>query len=297
MLNLSDAQIEVSNAVCRVELAKAGIVAYAAKSLSRPEEPSRVVGVVYFASGQEATLNRSWGYWSVHLSEPFPQMPATELNEQWFNTVRVRGMSGGTDVPVGGVWNYHVDNGDGLAALITALKQHFGPMIGLRPSATACSRLQIQPESLTPLRRIRQRELAAMEVQALLGWYEANKATTSPEALLHCLDQAQNVACNKLAASHYLIRNVHKALATACKMAAAQSEAIIAQVSHEQYRHDELEGLCQLLQRRQVLLKMLRYLRQEKKTGEQLEQAWQRLFDSKEKLTLQARRHFAANQV
>ena len=69
------------------------------------------------------TFRRAWYYWACSTKDkPVPEEMARSMNEKWGEQVRVDGFSGGRDA-IGDVFSYHVDTKDGLAALVTILRQ------------------------------------------------------------------------------------------------------------------------------------------------------------------------------
>ena len=88
---------------------------------------SNIIGVLTFENDVVIGFERHHSYWSVSSSSFLPLEQARALNDRVGNTVRVDGMSRGTDdIDPQGCDNWNVDTRSGLLALVTALRDCFG---------------------------------------------------------------------------------------------------------------------------------------------------------------------------
>jgi hypothetical protein len=86
MKNLSGIQSHISNTIISIELAKAGVDAFAGELVQPGEVPASVVGIMAFADGTEVLFTRENLHWTIRYSQ---ELPDQEVKELWSKGVRV----------------------------------------------------------------------------------------------------------------------------------------------------------------------------------------------------------------
>ncbi len=130
MHNLAGVPTPITDAMIRVELAKAGIPAVHVSKSTHGEVPCTVIGILRdLRSGQDIVFERLFCYWAVRLRIAVPLDQAKALNDKWGKVVRING-GPGIEGEIWqfceeGVYYYHVDTQEGLNALVGAIRGAF----------------------------------------------------------------------------------------------------------------------------------------------------------------------------
>lgn len=138
MKNLSGIQSHISNTIISIELAKAGIDAFAGELVQPREVPASVVGIIACSDGTEVLFVRESVYWTVQYSR---ELPAQEVKELWSNGVRVYDNCQPRRRCI-------VDTHEGLVLVVETVTKAFGEKSSVNPRKLLHSIESMVPASL-----------------------------------------------------------------------------------------------------------------------------------------------------
>jgi hypothetical protein len=131
MINLAGVETEKANAQVGLELAEADIKTQVAIKPAQREVLATMVGFLLTEEGF-FSFQRSWYYWVVKATKPFPLRGALVFNARWGAEARLNGYSGGQDNEAlernhldgdfDALTSWHIDTQEALCAFVGFVK-------------------------------------------------------------------------------------------------------------------------------------------------------------------------------